>query len=380
MAPCGIGFGHAARLVSIANRLRGRVRIIFSSYGDAVRYVRAHGYPCIDGKPVHYELNELGGVDIKLTVARGVKNIYRFIRQVGDELYFMGTLAPDLVLSDSRASTVMASRVYGVTTILIINQLRVVLPTRRRGAARDVAEETLAHLLNNVWEASDYILIPDFPPPFTISGWTLDAPSTDLRFVGPIITRWPEEVRAADISDIVGDSRLVLVTLTGVAEERKHLLKWILPAVVRASGEVDAFFLVSEGTPTRESRFRRVSDRVMVTEWLPNKYELLKSSDVVVTHGGHTSVVEAIVYGVPALHVPTPGHTERYLNSRTAERLGVARVVTIGPGFTEDFVAALKALMSDEYLDRVRELSARLARYRGDIIISKLVLSLLGKL
>jgi len=58
-------------------------------------------------RPIEYEQNEYGEIDVRLTLAKGPRNFYSFIRQVGDELYFQGMLKPDLVVSDSRLSSLL---------------------------------------------------------------------------------------------------------------------------------------------------------------------------------------------------------------------------------------------------------------------------------
>lgn len=62
----------------------------------------------------------------------------------------------------------------------------------------------------------------------------------------------------------------------------------------------------------------------------PNKFEYLKCSDLVITHGDHTSIMEAIVYGVLSLDMVNKGHTERLSNAMLARELNVADLVEVG--------------------------------------------------
>jgi len=96
-----------AKESSIDSRIANKY--CFSTYGEAVKLIEKNNFRYLRERPVEYEQNEYGEVDVRLTLTKVSRNFYSFIRQVGDELYFQGTLKPDPVVSDSRLSSLLAA-------------------------------------------------------------------------------------------------------------------------------------------------------------------------------------------------------------------------------------------------------------------------------
>ncbi len=394
LAPCGMGLGHVHRLIYVARRLLSRrnVEVVFSTYGEATLVVEREGFRCLRERPVSYEQDEHGEVDVRLTLAKGPRNLYNFIRQIGDELYFQGILKPDVVVSDSRLSSLVAAKVYGTPSILVINQLKVVIPvkkpTRVKVKAKGLAERVLYKLLETGWSSADAILVPDFPPPYTVARTAvLDVEMLDrVRFVGPVLGRWPDELPPRkEVRELLGlnGGKLVVASFTGTQAEREVLRRVFIQAVTRYRGRLareGIYVLLSRGDIKGKAwRITRLSDYVTIVDWFMQRYALLKAADVVVTHGGHTSVLEAMVYGTPALHAVNAYHTERIANSKAAEELGVAKMIVVNDAtHPEEVIEALLSVVEDKGLVvRAKALAAKLNGMRGDEGVANAVLSLI---
>lgn len=398
---CGMGLGHAARAVSIARRMwelsgGDRLRIMFSSYGEAAEVLEGEGLRCLREKPVVYGQNELGEVDVRLTIAEGPKNIYNFIRQVGDELYFQGVLKPTAVISDSRASTLIAARIRGTPAFLVINQLKVVIPVKRysraKVRAKSLAERVLLKILRYTWSYAGMIFVPDFPPPYTIASGNIPDKGEmqdNVVFAGPILPRWPEELppRGRIRAEMgLGDVKLVVASFTGIRSEREYLSSRFIEEMKRYKEELErenVKVVVSLGDPERREIKETIGSNVVVRGWIEDKHYLLKAADLAVTHGGHTSVLESIVYGIPSLHIVNAGHTERIGNARSAEALGVAKMLTLGeecwrPGMI--YRKLLECLNDSEMRANAAGISSKLSSFKGDFTVARRVLEHLGLL
>lgn len=383
LAACGMGLGHAGRMLAVAKRLvAGGAEVVFSSYGKAADMIEQSGFPCLRTRPVSYEVDEWGDVDVRRTVAKGPANLYRFTRQIGDELYFTGVLEPDVVVSDSRLSTLVAAKARGIPTLLVLSQLKVIIPvkqpTSRKLEAKGWAEEGLYRLLGRLWMLADEILIPDFPPPYTVAKASLleAEPPPKVRFVGPALQAWPDEMPPREeVREELGvKGRLVVASFTGVGGEGKALLEEFLGRLVECAIPDDVTVLVSRGEPSGSPQLEKVGKGVYVCDWLPRRYLYVRAADALVTHGGHTSVMEAMVFGVPAVHVVRKTHTERLGNSLSAESLGVAKTFIVEED-SANLCSALAWSLSDEAWDTAQKLSRELLRFRGDAAIASAALA-----
>ena len=390
-APCGIGLGHAYRTLTVAKRLinlLSDVEVVFSTYGEAVDLIKKYGHRCLVERPVSYLLNEEGELDLRLTLARGPRNLYNFLRQIGDEIYFQTMLNPNLVLSDSRLSSLIAAKIRKCPSFLVINQLKIILPMKKRAKAKNVIERVMLNFFDTSWSHSEKIFIPDFPPPYTISHGNIPE-NGDLEvldkvvFVGPLLPVWPNELPERKIIRErmnLDRERLILASFSGLEKERESLISYLLKSLSACKDVLkreNVKIIISGGDVPSHSfdkYFKNVKEIVEIRGWIENKHQLLKASDVAITHGGHTSVIEALIYGIPAIHVINPGHTERYSNALSAERLGVARALIANKTNVTDLCSLLIEVIYDKDMyRRVSTLSKKLTRYRGDMKIASIL-------
>ena len=189
LAPYGVGLGHASRLVMVAERLReNRINIQFSSYGEAVRYVSLRGYKCATVSPVEFAWSMEGGFSVKDSIANIPLWFANFSRQVNQETRNMLKFKADIVVSDSRLSPLMAAKLLKVPSIVILNQIKLLLSPRLRTiAASRIFENLTGEFLGSLWAMADRVLVPDLPPPYTLSAhntWGLGSASRKIEYIG----------------------------------------------------------------------------------------------------------------------------------------------------------------------------------------------------
>ena len=200
-APSGVGLGHAGRCIPIARGLQKRNRnteVFFSTYLDAVSYIRQEGFPTVEVPPMDFQVKPDGTVDFRRTAMNPGPFVapFNFLEQVGKEIEVMGTFEPDVVVSDSRASPIVAARMMGIPTICILNQFQVIIPRRTHylRLAKFADAMTLA-IIGKIWTTGVKVMIPDFPPPYTISTDNLLVPKAyrkKIKLIGPILPVHPD--------------------------------------------------------------------------------------------------------------------------------------------------------------------------------------------
>ena len=376
-----MGLGHAARMLSAGMRLKSSFEIVYSTYDLAVDFIERHGFKVYRVPPVQYSVFSDGEVDTKTTILRGIGNIANFLLQVKKEIDHISREEPDIVISDSRLSTLIAARLLEIKTLLVSNQLKVRIPvkkiTRIKKVFRNISEAYLEKILSTGWSLASKILIPDLPPPYTISKYTVEQKylhNQKVEFIGPLLIKWPEDYPTKeDIKKKLGfiDKKVLLLSLSGSLTERKSMLYKALEKLKECNRK-DLVIVASRGEMGSRNIVKK--GNVLIFDWIEDKHLFLKASDLVITHGGHTSILESIVFGAPSVNIPPKTHTERYLNSLAAQELGVAILSSV-----DDLCWAINEILdSDDVRRRLAEIRLRV-RLRGDKRLYEIVEEMLAK-
>jgi len=347
----GIGYGHASRCINIARELiRRGYEVFLSSYGDGLGYIARESSDIpvvIGGRRVTWKMREDGSPDIKGTLARLPVYAFRFFGHVKGELENIEAVEPDVVISDSRISTIIAARSLEIPLSVIVNQPRILLksPLLQKGTTK---------LMSTAWNLSNSVIMADLPPPYTISKAHIeDLPKSlydRLEFVGPIVKR---------VKKVNGEEKRVLVLISGPLHERIPLIKSLIP-LIRKNDEKDIQFTVSLGDVG--SSYVEKGRNYVIYGWLQNKWEVLKKSDLVVCRGGHTTISEAILSGIPVISIPVPGHSEKEENSRSIERIGVGMILEQDK--IDLFFKCVKTVLDDpKYHKRADEIAKRFSSW-----------------
>jgi UDP-N-acetylglucosamine--N-acetylmuramyl-(pentapeptide) pyrophosphoryl-undecaprenol N-acetylglucosamine transferase len=333
--PSGVGLGHVGRCIPIARRLeREGAQVLFSTYREGFRYVQQEGFQVVEAPALGVAVKSDGSIDFRQTTVKPgpFMSVFTFMKQVDAEIDFMKAFKPDVVVSDSRASSLMAAKVLGIPKICILNQFQVIIPRRKRflRLAR-IADASTLTIIGKIWTSAIQALIPDFPSPYTISTKNLKIPKAyqkKIKFIGPILA-----VRPDDLPDqkelrkklgLAEDKPLIFVPVSGPAKERAYftgLLRQIFSEFTD-----DYQIVMSLGYPKASAE--PVTDgNLIIHGWIPNRFEYLKACDIIVSRGGHGTLCQSVCYGKPMILVPTPNHTEQLNNAKKAVELGVAEII-----------------------------------------------------
>jgi UDP-N-acetylglucosamine--N-acetylmuramyl-(pentapeptide) pyrophosphoryl-undecaprenol N-acetylglucosamine transferase len=353
-----VGLGHAGRCIPIAKGLQERNRkteVFFSTYLDAVNYIRQEGFTTVEVPSMDFKAKPDGSVDFRQTVMNPGPFVapFNFLEQVNKEIEVMETFKPDVVVSDSRASPLIAVRMLGIPSVCILNQFQVIIPrkTHYLRLAKFADAMTLA-ILGKIWTTGDKVLIPDFPPPYTVSTDNLRIPPAyrkKTQLIGPILpvrpVALPSKKELRKKLGLHAEKPVIFVPISGPLKERTYLLS-ILQGIF-ASFPDEYQIVMSSGhprsnmSPVRHGNFTRF-------RWIPNRFEYMKTCDIVISRAGHGTLLQAMCYGKPAILIPTPNHTEQFNNAKRALKLGAASLIEQDDLNRETLLSIIKRTLKDK--------------------------------
>ena len=332
-APCGIGLGHVGRCIPIARKLKN-AEMMFSTYREGVNYVKQEGFPLIKAPPIGFQVKPDGSVDFRQTVVNPGPFFASFtlLKQVNSEVKTIQHFKPDVIVSDSRISPLVAGRMLGIPRICILNEFQLITPRRSHylRLAR-LADSIALAIVGKMWTSGNTVLIPDFPQPYTICEGNLNIPKSfrkNVTLIGPILPKRPDELLTKEELrrklKLPLDKPVIFAPISGPTLEKAFVTGILRRILLEFPEEYE--IVVSYGYPSADSKPIRHGN-VTIYKWLPSRFEYLKACDLVIARAGHGTITQCMCYGKPVILVPTPNHTEQLTNARQAKKLGVAQIV-----------------------------------------------------
>jgi UDP-N-acetylglucosamine--N-acetylmuramyl-(pentapeptide) pyrophosphoryl-undecaprenol N-acetylglucosamine transferase len=318
--------------------------VLFSTYLDGLEFAKANRLNVVSSPPISYQVRDDGSIDLRTTSARiGFSlGVNRFLHQLIGEIQNIERFSPNVVLIDSRLSSLIAARLLGKPIAVILNQYRIHLLYNRTYPRRSLMDRLfvliarlgwtfLGVLIGELWCLGNVIIIPDFPPPLTISKHNLVIPARHhhkLRFVGPLIEQsLRTEIPREDFGRQLGfhDKKpFIYAAISGPKHEREPLNRILVPLLISIGNEFNV--VVSCGNPLGSTK-PELKGKVLQYEWANEQDRLIATSDIIVSRAGHTTIVKSMLSGRPMLLIPTPFQTEQLANANTAKSLGFAEVL-----------------------------------------------------
>ncbi len=372
-APCGIGLGHAGRCIPIAKRLaEENNEIVFSTYREGIDYVEREKFPLLKAPPIGFQVRPDGSVDFRQTAINPGPFIASFtlLKQVGFELNAIGSIRPDIVVSDSRVSPLTAARLLGIPRVCILNQFQMRVPRKKRFLRLSrLAESAMLAFIGLTWTMGNSVLIPDFPPPYTICEGNLVIPKAyrkNVKLIGPILPEHPNSLptkeRLREKLNLPMDKPVIFVPISGPTTE-KAFVSGVLRKIL-LDFPSDYEIVISYGCPNAVTKPIRHGN-VTIYKWLPNRFEYLKACDVVIGRAGHGTITQSICYGKPMIIIPTPGHTEQLTNARQAKNLGVAKIVLQEMLDKTKLLKCVQQMLQPDTIQRTEEIQREALKYDG---------------
>jgi len=381
-SPCGIGLGHVGRCIPIAQRLeKNGTEVLFSTYKEGTQYLLHENLPVVKTPEIEFMVKPDGTVDFKRSIVSVGPFFASFtlLKQVEAEIETMKAFKPDVVVSDSRVSPLVAARLLGIPDICILNQFQIIIPRKRRllRLAKLVDAGALA-VIGKVWTATKHLLIPDFPPPYTVSFRNLRIPNSyrrKVKHIGPILSVRPDELPSqGEIRRELGlneDKPLIYAPISGPTKERAYFTGILRQIFEEIPGDYQ--IVMSLGYPNTSTEPVR-NGNLTVYKWIPNRFEYLKACDLVIARAGHGTLTQSICYGKPLILVPTPSHTEQLNNAKRAVELGIAQMIEQKELNKEKLLKTIqKTLGNTQFRERVEQIQREVLKLNGVTVAVKTI-------
>lgn len=370
-APCGIGLGHAGRSIPIAKGLKN-AKIVFSTYREGINYVKQEGYPLIEAPPIGFQVKLDGSVDFRQTVVNPGPFFASFtlLKQVNSEVKTIQHFKPDVIVSDTRISPLVAGRILGIPRICILNEFQLIVPRRTHylRLAR-LADSFALAIVGKMWTSGNTVLIPDFPEPYTICEGNLNIPESfrkSVKLIGPILPKHPDELLSKEeLRRKLGlplDKPVIFVPISGPTLEKAFVTGVLRKILLEFPREYE--IVVSYGYPSADSEPIRHGN-VTFYKWVPNRFEYLKACDVAISRAGHGTITQCMCYGKPVILVPTPNHTEQLTNARQAQKLGAAQIILQKWLTKEKLLEKVRQCLQKETGERLTHIQEEALKHNG---------------
>lgn len=372
-APCGIGLGHVGRSIPIARKLLEKnADVMFSTYQEGICYVEREKLPLFKAPPIGFQVKPDGTIDFRQTAVNPGPFFasLTLMRQINAEIGAMEGFNPDIVVSDSRASPLLAARILGIPRICILNQFQLIIPRKKRflRLAKFADFITLA-IIGEMWTSGNMVLIPDFPQPYTISTGNLNIPKSykkNVKLIGPILSTRPNELPAEkEIRKKLGlpiDKPVIFAPISGPTREKAFLTGILRKILLEFPADYEV--VLSLGYPNADAE-PICHGNLRIYKWIPNRFEYLKTCDLVISRAGHGTLTQCMCYGKPVILVPTPSHTEQLNNAKQAEKLGVAKVIDQKELNKENLLENVQQILEDEMSERLKQIQTEVLGYDG---------------
>jgi UDP:flavonoid glycosyltransferase YjiC (YdhE family) len=370
-APCGIGLGHVGRCIPIARKLQN-AGIVFSTYREGINYVKQEGFSLIEAPPIGFQVKPDGSVDFRQTAVNPGPFFASFtlLKQVGSEVKTIERFKPDVIVSDSRISPLVAGRILGIPRICILNEFQLITPRRTHYLRlAKLADSFALAILGKMWTSGNTVLIPDFPKPYTICEGNLNIPKSfrkSVKLIGPILPKHPGELPTKEELrrklKLPLDKRVMFVPISGPTLEKAFVTGVLRRILLEFPEEYE--IVVSYGYPSADSKPMRHGN-VTIYKWVPNRFEYLKACDVVIGRAGHGTITQCMCYGRPVILVPTPNHTEQLTNARQAQKLGAAQIVLQDWLTKERLLEKVRQCLQEETVERLVQIQEEALKHNG---------------
>jgi len=372
-APCGIGLGHVGRSVPIARKLLERdAEVTFSTYGEGIPFIKKEGLPLIEAPPIGFQVKPDGAIDFKQTVINPGPFLASFtaLKQVNAEIRTIGKFKPDIVVSDSRVSPLLAARLLQIHRICILNQFQVIIPRKKRLLRlAKLADFGTLTLVGRMWTSGNTVLIPDFPMPYTICTGNLSIPKAyrkNVKLIGPILplhpNKLPSQTELREKLKLPTNKPVILVPISGPIMERAFLTGILRKLLLEFPMEYE--IIMSLGYPNTDDKPIQHGN-VTIFKWIPNRFEYLKACDLVIGRAGHGTVTQCMCYGKPIVLVPTPNHTEQLSNAKQAAALGVAKVIQQERITRQTLLEEVQQILDSNMPEKLKQVQVEVLKHDG---------------
>ncbi len=315
-----LGLGHVNRIIPLGKRLEEKGHeLYFNSGGTAYQLLQKEfknvnpctpvgWYETAKGLvtsasllnilfPLPYFNQETNKLQIKNS--SGMETIHRYY----DLRQRILRIRPELIISDGDMHALRLANRWHIRSVYITNIIR---PSFHFSPLLTPGERFTERYVKNATR----IVIPDNPPPYTISEYNLGnldqiGIKDKTEFVGPYM----------DMTFQKGADSYIFAPISGPTGTKAKLIETIVPVLTR----LETKSIISLGDPSGTGTKKR--GNCEIHSWLPKtqRDQLMRDSKIIIFSGGHGTCFETIKHAKPSVCIPT--QPEQMANAKKLQEL-----------------------------------------------------------
>ncbi|HUK85873.1 MAG TPA: glycosyltransferase [Candidatus Acidoferrum sp.] len=301
-----LGLGHVSRIIPLGKRLEKHDHeMFFFSGGKAYDMLKNEFRNVSKCTPISWYENAHGIITSaslvnlffplplfnmeknRLEIKKS--NAWETIHRYYDLRENIRDIAPDLLIADGDINALRLAQRWRIPSVYIANMIR---PSYGFSAFLSPGERVVERYVKQCSK----IIIPDIPPPYTISEYSIGnldhlGLNGKVEYTGSFI----------DTAPVKGTSEHIFAPISGPPGTRGKLIKTLIPVLEKLKTKC----IISLGTPGK-----KVSAKIGNCElhtWLSieERQNAMKNAKFVIFSGGHATCFETIKYSKPSICIPT---------------------------------------------------------------------------
>jgi len=301
-----LGLGHVSRIIPLGKRLEKRGHeLFFFSGGKAHEMLQKeffHVYKCT---PISWYENASGIITsasllnlifplplfnmenhrFELKSPSAMETIHRYY----DLRKNLHDIAPDVLIADGDINALRLAERWRIPSLYIANMIR---PSYGFSTFLSPGERLVERYVKNCTR----IVIPDNPPPYTVSEYNIG--NTDAmglkgktEYTGSFV----------DMTPVEGGGEHIFVPISGPPGTRGKLVNTLLPVLEKVKTKC----VISLGTPGKKATAKIGNSEIHNWLSVKERSEAMRNARFVIFSGGHATCFETIKHGKPSICIPT---------------------------------------------------------------------------
>jgi uncharacterized protein (TIGR00661 family) len=337
---CGEGLGHTSRCISIGRELVSAGHDVhFGAYGYSKELIERKGFKTHEVPSEITLVGKAGSLNLKKSILATFKR-GQFLGLIKIRKLLKKT-RPDVVISDSYFMGMISAKSRSIPCYLIVNQSNMEEFFKGKGISSRIIVEIVKKSYIGMFRIADKIIIPDFPLPHTICRKNLEFKKDIWKkvfFSGPLIGKTFEETTAEEL-----ERPHVLCTVGGFGYREPIFRK-----VIEAAGmDKSINYTLLSGPSVDPESLGTLPENVTILKFIDDQFPYMKASNLVIAPGGHSTMMEALSFGVPMISVPDKKHNEQQNNAFVIEEDGLGKKLDYSAS-PEEILENIRLLIDDE--------------------------------
>lgn len=351
---CGEGLGHTSRCIALGQELLAAGHEVYlGAYGYSKEFIERKEYKTVEIPPEIKLVGESGSLNLKSSIISTLKNESVF--DIFKVLNLLKEKKPDIVVSDSYFTGVVASKIRRIPVYLIVNQSNMETFFKDGGIAIRTMGGIIKQFYTCIFRRVDRIIIPDFPMPYTVCRLNLafeENISKNLFFSGPLALEKFDDVKAEVLQ------KPHVLSLIGGFGYREPIFRKVIEV---AELDKSINYTLLSGPSLNPDVFSHLPENVTIKCFINDQFPYLKASDLVIAPGGHSTIMEALTFGVPVISFPDMNHSEQESNAAVIDLEGYGRRLDYSAS-PEEILRSIKELLKDEKINHKVEIMKKLSK------------------